>query len=117
MIKFIITILAIGIFAFFLQSFGPWWLGVIPAALGVIAVHFKPGRAFLAGFMGVGLAWGVQALVIDILNEGLLSARIGEMFGGIPGWSLVLVTAITGALLGGLGSATASAFVRWLIAK
>lgn len=115
--KFILTVVAIGIAAFFLQSLLPWWIGIIPAGLGVIAVHFKPGKAFLTGFLGVGLAWFFEALVLDINNDGVLSARVGELFGSLPGWSLLIITATVGALLGGLGSFTASALVRWIIAK
>ena len=115
--KFTLTVISIGIAAFLIQSVAPWWFGLFPAGIAVIIVHFKPGKAFLAGFLGVGLAWAIEATVIDILNDGVMSARIGEMFGSLPGWSMIVITAITGALLGGLGSITASLGVRWLVAK
>jgi hypothetical protein len=115
--KLTATIIAIGIFSYFSQSFGPWWTGVLVAFLMTAVVQIKPGTAFLAGFIGLGLAWGVAAGIADVENSGILSARIGEMFGGLPGWSLVPITAIIGALLGGLAGLSGASGMKLIIDK
>ena len=63
-----------------------------------------PGKAFLAGFMGIGLSWMTVFLWRDIPNQHILSERMGNLF-GLPSHVLfLLVTVVIGALLGGLGS-------------
>lgn len=111
------TIIAIGILSYFAQSFGVWWTGVAVAFVVAAIVQLKPGTAFVAGFIGLGLAWGVAAGIADAANAGILSARIGEMFGGLPGWSLVPATAIIGALVGGLGSLSGASGMKLIIDK
>lgn len=115
--KLIVAIIAIGILSYISQSFGPWWTGVLVAFLMTAVVQIKPGTAFLAGFIGLGLAWGVAAGIADVENSGILSARIGEMFGGLPGWSLVPITAIIGALLGGLAGLSGASGMKLIIDK
>ena len=115
--KLILTIIAIGVLSYFSQSFGPWWLGVLVAFLVAAVVQLEPGKAFLAGLIGLGLAWGIAAGIADFENSGILSARIGEMFGGLPGWSLVPITATLGALLGGLGALSGAYGMKLIIDK
>ena len=115
--KLTLTLIAIGILSYFAQSFGPWWAGVVVAFLVAALVQLKPGTAFLAGFIGLGLAWGIAAGISDLENSGILSARIGEMLGGLPGWSLIPITAIFGALLGGLGALSGALGMKLIIDK
>ena len=115
--KLTLTCIAIAILSYFSESFGPWWTGVVVAFLIAALVQLKPGTTFLAGFIGLGLAWGVAAGIADFENSGILSARIGEMFGGLPGWSLVPITAIFGAVLGGLGALSGASGMKLIIDK
>ncbi len=71
----------------------------------------SPGKAFIAGLIGAGLAWGIMAGWIDIRNTGILSARIGQVFGGIPGFVLILITIAIGGLTTAAGALT-GAMVR-----
>jgi len=115
--KFTLTFITIGILSYFSQSFGPWWTGVVVAFLVAAIVQLKPGSAFLAGFIGLGLAWGVASGIADFENSGILSTRIGEMLGNLPGWSLVPITTLLGALLGGLGALSGASGMKLIIDK
>ena len=110
-------IVVMGVVAYFTQSFGPWWSGIAGAFVIAAIAQLKPGQSFVAGFIGIGLAWAIQILILDINNEGILSEKVGQLFGGISGTVLVLITCLLGALLGGLAGMSGSAGTRWIIGK
>ena len=60
------------------------------------------------GFVGVFLLWGIAAFQIDLGNESILSSRIGEIFGA----NMIVVTALIGGLLGGMGALTGTLGLR-----
>jgi hypothetical protein len=70
----------------------------------------KPPRAYAfgAGFLGAGVVWGLLSWRIDQANEGRLSEMIAELLLQDPSlhWLLVLLTALVGGLLGGMGAMT-----------
>ncbi|MFM7840042.1 MAG: hypothetical protein ACKO6K_10770, partial [Chitinophagaceae bacterium] len=72
----------------------------------------KPFVAFLAGFVALFLLWGALAFWIDQQNQSILSHKVAQLF-PLQGSSLILIliTALVGALVAGLGALTAS-FVR-----
>ncbi len=109
--------ITIGIIAFFAQSLGPWWSGVVIAFLASGIAQLKPLEGFIAGLVGLGLMWGISAGIMDHDNESILSSRVGELFGGIPSIGIVLITCAIGAVLGGLASLSGSLGMRWLIGK
>ena len=76
----------------------PWW-AIVPIGL-LAGWFFKPsfGAGFLAGF----LLWGVPALVLDRGNDGILSARVGQLFQGLGSWTLILITGLIGGILASL---------------
>ena len=115
--KVIGVAVAIAIVAYFVQSMGPWWSGVVIAFLISAFAQFKPLEGFLAGLLGLGLMWGISAGIMDHYNDSILSTRIGDLFGGIPAFGIVLITCAIGALLGGLASLSAALGMRWLIGK
>lgn len=101
--KIITGIIAVGIITVFLFPIAPWWIcGVV--AFGVtFLMRVKPGMAFLAGFTGVLLSWGVTSGWIDAKNSGILSTRIGDLFMGIPSFVVIIIGALIGGLTGGMG--------------
>jgi hypothetical protein len=83
----------------------PWW---VVAIIAFIAAWFKgktSGKSFGAGFLAVGLAWAILALIRSIPNENELARRVAILF-GLPGWwfLMVLITAIIGGLVGGMAT-------------
>jgi hypothetical protein len=102
--KLLITLIATLILGALLGRLLPFW-SLSLAAFFVGAV-LRPGgwRGFAAGALAGLLLWGGLALWADHANAGILSARIGALF-GTSGTGLVLITAVLGALLAGLGCA------------
>lgn len=107
--KFISAILLTALLSFVSGLYMPWW-GIAVAAFIVNA--FIPqgrGRAFLSGFLGVFILWAIISLFIDSKNNGILSHKIALVLplGGSV-FSLILLTAFIGALVGGFAGLTAS---------
>ena len=63
-------------------------------------------HAFLIGFSGVGSAWFIQAFYIHVMNEGILSGRIAEMLQVNSAENVLILTFITGGLLGAVAATT-----------
>ena len=109
--KFLISIILTALlsFAFGLFSVIPWWSFAICALLVALAIHQKPGKAFLSGFVSLFLLWGIIALIIDFKNEHILATRVSGVLplGGSP-YTLIFVTALVGGLVAGLAALTGS---------
>ncbi|MBX2906088.1 MAG: hypothetical protein KF744_08625 [Taibaiella sp.] len=99
-----VTIIAIIVIAFIVGTITPWWsVAVVAFLVGLLAGH-KPGLGFLAGFLAVGLYWLCLALYRDAANEHILAGRMAALF-HLPGsYTFAGVTAIIGALVGGLAA-------------
>lgn len=107
--KFIIAILLTALLAFAESLFFPWWSIAIASFIVAIFIHQKPWKAFVCGFLGLFLLWGVQSLIIDFQNEHILSHKIATILPlGGNGLLLVLTTACIGGFVGGLGALTGS---------
>ncbi len=87
----------------------PWWSFTISSLLVAIAVHQKPGKAFLSGFLGLFLLWAVLAFLKDTANEHILSTKVATILPlGGSYLVLILVTGIVGGLVSGLAALTGS---------
>ncbi len=107
--KFIISIVLIGLLALASGLFLPWWSVALASFLVAYVMKLRPGLAFLAGFVGVFLCWLIIAMIRDSANDGILSARISELFGiGGSAFLLVLISSLIGGLVAGLAALTAS---------
>jgi hypothetical protein len=104
--KLLFAILISGLGTLLLISTLPWWFCGVVAFIVCMAFRLSAGQAFLAGLIGVGLAWGISSGLIDAKNDSILSARIGELFGGLSSVLVIILTAILGAITGGLGGWT-----------
>lgn len=109
--KFIPAILLIAVLSGIAEWFAPWWSLAIVAAVIAVAMKLRPGKAFLAGFLGIALLWLGVVLWRDIPNEHILSTRLAKLF-TLPDHTLfIVVTVVIGGLVGGL-SAWAGAQLR-----
>ena len=109
--RLIVTILSIAIIAWIAEYFFPWWIAALIAFIMTFSIELKPGRAFLAGFLGIMLLWLCVSLWKDIPNEHILSARMAVLF-KLPNYGLfILVVALIGGIVGGL-SGWSGALVR-----
>ena len=92
----------------------PWW-GLAPvAALAVFLFPLTGGKSFSTGFLAGSLLWLVAALLLNISNGGMLSAKVGQVFMGLKSWHLLFLTAIIGGLLAGFGALT-GAYARQIV--
>jgi len=107
--KALIGIVTTGILTIILMEHLPWWWCGVFAFVVALALKLKPGAAFMMGLWGVALAWGMIAEWIDMQNESILSAKVGELFGGISSFLVITITAVIGGLIGGLGGMTGGA--------
>ena len=106
--KITIYILLLILIGGILQNFLPWWALPLAAFLLALGFRLQPWQAFLAGFLGAALLWGGYAAYLNVLNEGILAARMGGLFGGLGPNAMVVLTAFFGGLFGGLGAWTGS---------
>ncbi|MBX2898783.1 MAG: hypothetical protein KF775_04010 [Cyclobacteriaceae bacterium] len=87
---------------FLLQLFLPWWSLALAAGVVGFAFKNKGYLSFLAGFIGVGLLWGLTALYIDLSTHAVLTEKVNRL---LPVNSFLL-TICVGALAGGMASLT-----------
>lgn len=88
----------------------PWWSLALPCLVLGGWLGEKWSTSFLYGFLGIGGLWLIQALQIDMANQGVLTSRIAELF-NLPHPSLVIaLTVIIGGLAGGLCTMTGHLF-------
>lgn len=102
--KFLFQILALIILGYLAQLFLSWWSGIVVAAIVGLSMEKSGLRAFLTGFLGIALLWAVFAFLANSQNEGILALRLEKLFNGMSPMSLILITALLGGLLGGMGS-------------
>ncbi len=110
--KFFTAVMLTGLLAFVAGLYLPWWSVAIVAFIVAALVHQTAGKAFLSGFLGIFLFWGLLAFIIDNSNNSLLSEKVATLLKlGGNSLLLVLVTAFIGGLTGGFGAMTGS-FLR-----
>ncbi len=98
---FLATIL-IALLSAVAEYFFPWWTMAVIAFLVCLLMELKPGKAFIAGFMGIALFWLIAVLLKDIPNNHILSRRMAALF-HLPHFALfIVVTVFLGSLIGGL---------------
>ncbi|MDF1540523.1 MAG: hypothetical protein P1Q69_16625 [Candidatus Thorarchaeota archaeon] len=96
-----------------LQLMGLWYLMPLSGAIGGMVTK-KAGYAFVAGFMGVGIAWSMLHMVLNtwfLLYQiaGFIAPYIGFPWDGR--W-LVSLGVLLGGLLGGTGGISGRLFVE-----
>ncbi len=112
--KFIISIILSALLTYTIGIYSnvPWWSFTITNLLIAVAIPQKPLLTFASGAIGVGMLWAGLAFGIDVANNHILSTKVATILplnGSYTG--LIILTAIVGALLGGLASLTGS-FIR-----
>jgi hypothetical protein len=110
--KFIVVTVLIALLSFVACLYLPWWSIALVAFLVSLLIRQKPLASFAAGFIGLFLLWVIIATIINAKNDGVLAARVAEIFPlGGSGIMLIVITGVIGALVGGLAALSAS-YVR-----
>jgi hypothetical protein len=113
--KFGVSVLLTIIVSFAAGMYLPFW-SVALVSFGVAAfIYQKPGMAWLTGFVSILIFWGLLAFWIDAQNDSILSTRMASLFplGGSSGL-LILITAVVGAIIGGLAALSGSFLRKYL---
>jgi hypothetical protein len=107
--KWIIQCLLIAILAFAFNLYLPWWTIAIAAFVVAFFIPTKAGWSFLAGFVALLLLWGGMSFYISGENHHILAGKISELIlkKQQPNM-LILLTALVGALVGGLAALSGS---------
>lgn len=112
--KIIVAIILTGFLAYVAGVYStlPWWSFAVTSLIVSIAIHQKPGKAFLAGFLGLFLLWAGLAFLKDTANDHILSAKVAQLlFKTSSSFVLILITGIIGGLVSGLAALSGS-FLR-----
>ncbi len=112
--KFLLYALLTVLLVVFLNPLLPFWAVMILIAILSTFMNERGAVSFIAGALGMGLAWLGQSLYLLVMTPGDLPNRMGELMGIGTGMSLVVITGIVGFLLGGFSAWTGSLFRRIL---
>ena len=83
----------------------PWWgLGVAGLIFPLIRYRGSAKPTLTAAFLAGFICWIAFAGYMNQLNEGIIAARIGSLFGGLSPAMMVIVTAFLGGMTYLLGS-------------
>ncbi len=107
--KFAASTILITLLAALATYYMPWWMIAVVSFVVSFIFQLSVGKAFLSGFFGIALFWLVAILMLDIPNEHILSARMGNLF-SLPNYLLfITVNVLVGGLVGGLSAWSAAA--------
>jgi len=102
--RFILAVILITVLSAIAEWFLPWWMIAVVAFVVSLFMALKPGKAFSAGFAGIGIFWLIASLMHDIPNEHILSTRMAALF-HLPNYGLfIVITVFVGGLIGGLAA-------------
>lgn len=104
--KVLLKIILTAVMAYSLQTMLPWWSVVIASFSISFIISTKGLSSFVGGFLGVGILWFIQAMVIDIQTDSILTDRVAGIFSLPNNFLLILITSIIGGLVGGFGALT-----------
>lgn len=103
------------VFGLALQLAGDWKLMLIAGALGALFVR-RIRKAFLVGFLGIGIAWGILFAYLSLTAQAM---AVADIFIGLLGLSglgalVIVISVLIGALLGGFGGMLGRALYEFI---
>ncbi|MFX1559695.1 MAG: hypothetical protein ACFFBL_03840 [Promethearchaeota archaeon] len=103
------------VFGAVLQLTGNWILMLIAGALGALFVR-RIRKAFLVGFLGIGLAWSFLFVYLSLTAQAMDVANIFIGLLGLEGLGIVVIviSVLIGALLGGFGGMLGRALYEFI---
>jgi hypothetical protein len=107
--KFILQLFLIGLLAYMLELFLPWYSLAIAAF--AISLGLQSKSNFLAGFLGIALLWFFASWLIDNNSLSGLADRVAMILPVKKKFFLMLLSALLAGLVGGF-AAMAGASLR-----
>ena len=102
--KLSLKVILIAGLSFFMQQVLPWWVIAPVAFLVATSIKSSGFSDFMAGFLGVGLLWMAMAWWIDLETDSILTQKIAVLFNVGKAYVIILVTGLTGGIVGGFGA-------------
>jgi len=114
-IGFLAALVITIVFGLALQLAGDWKLMLIAGALGALFVR-RIRKAFLVGFLGVGLAWSILFVYLTLASQAMVVANIFIGLLGLEGLGavVIVISVLIGALLGGFGGILGRALYEFI---
>jgi hypothetical protein len=114
-IGFLPALVITTMFGLALQLAGDWKLMLIAGALGALFVR-RIRKAFLVGFLGIGIAWSILFVYLSITAQAM---AVAEIFIGLLDLSglgalVIVISVLIGAMLGGFGGMLGRALYEFL---
>jgi len=107
--KFIVVLLLTALLGYTAPLYLSWWSFAITSFIIALFVRQRPFAAFVAGFLGMFVLWGMMVMIIDNANEHILSHKIAQIL-PLNGSSvmLIFITALIGGLVSGFSALSGS---------
>lgn len=114
-IGFLAALVITIVFGIALQLAGDWKLMLIAGALGALFVR-RIRKAFLVGFLGVGLAWTIIFVYLTLTAQAMAVANVFIGLLGLEGLGavVIVISVLIGALLGGFGGILGRALYEFI---
>ncbi|MBD3404633.1 MAG: hypothetical protein GF411_00680 [Candidatus Lokiarchaeota archaeon] len=114
-IELIPTIIIVTVIGIVFQLAGSWVLMIVAGFIGALLVRSSK-KAFIAGFVGIALAWTVLFSYLILAAQAL---AIADLFIGLLGldglgWLVIVISVCFGSLLGGFGALFGRALIETL---
>ena len=107
--KFFVSLILIALLSFAACLYLPWWIIGLTSFIVVVIIGLRPGIAFLCGFLSLFLLWGGLSFWISNNNSHALAHKMSVLILNTDTpLLLILVTALLGGVVGGLGSLSGS---------
>lgn len=108
LIQYLFETALILVLSYIASLFFPWWIIAVVAAVVSFVANTK-ALSFVTGFVAIAILWGRLAYGLSAANEHILASKMALLFspeGTLGAMSLVILTALIGGLVGGLGAWT-----------
>lgn len=106
--KFLTQLFLIALFAYLAELVFPWWTVALCGFVVAALIPSGGPKAFLSGFLGVGLLWLGGALYFSIRTDYILTDKVAELMQLGSPFVLIIISALIGGLCGGLGALSGS---------
>ncbi len=104
--KFVVKIILIIGLCYLLQLVLPFWIVAVASFLINMVIRTNGWSSFFSGFFAVAILWFIVASGIDNRTDSILTDRVAQLF-SLSGFLLIVVSAIVGGLVAGMGGLTA----------
>lgn len=111
LIQFAISTLLLALLSWIGEYFIAWWMIAIVAFMVHVFYKMKAILAFFSGFLAIFFLWMALSFYIHHQTHGILTVKMGAILGiQGEGTTLVLISALIGALVGGFSALTGNYF-------